>query len=369
MIAPKKSFQHQSKTQALSEHLVDMARDLGPGAKMPTVQELRRELNISIATLDSALAQLESRKVIERKHGVGIFVSPHLHQKAIGLICDPAFFRAGSSPFWQQMIEGARERSVAKGDTFRFYLAIPSHRENLPVHDDLIEDVRAGRLHGALFIGHNKPAVFWLKEQGVPSVAFAGWSECSVHLDYADFVRQAAQTLTKKGCAKLGLLVPWEAGVEPPEEPFYSQAAQSLQRFAKTKKIDITPEWIWEARVLASRVQVPESHEEQGYQAALSLFKNKKVRPDGLIITDDLMTRGAMRACEKLNLQLGRDLEIVSHGNRGSSVLRGYDDGLTVIEFDPAKVTRSMFDALESLMNGDTPPAEILIKPEVRKEI
>ena len=60
----------------------------------------------------------------------------------------------------QSLIESARERSVAKGDTFRFYLAIPSHRENLPVHDDLIEDVHAGRLHGALFIGHNKPAVF-----------------------------------------------------------------------------------------------------------------------------------------------------------------------------------------------------------------
>lgn len=368
MIESKKPFQHFNKTRALSEHLVDMARDLGPGAKMPTIRDLQRDLQVSVATLDSALAQLESQKVIERKHGVGIFVSPHLHQKSIGLICEPAFFRA-ASPFWQRLIEEVRERAAAKGDTFRFYLAIPSGREEVPVHDDLIEDVRARRIEGALFIGHNKPAVFWLKEQGVPSVAFAGWSECSVMLDYGEMVKQAVAALMAQGSRRLALLVPWEEGVKPTEAPLYRQSVKALERECAKHGLRSYPPYVWHPSVVGPSAGVVASHEEQGFQGTKALLGTSKARreksyPNGLISTDDLMTRGALRALAGLKLHVGRDVQVASHANRGSDVLRGFESEVTRIEFDPAAVVQAMFEALEALMAGETAPEFIWIKPE-----
>jgi len=365
MMDSGKRFQHRSKTRALSEHLMGMARDLGPGAKMPTIQELRRELGVSVATLDSALTHLEGQRVIERKHGVGIYVSPHLHQKAIGLICEPAFFRA-ASPFWQRLIEEVGERAGARGDTFRFYLAIPSGREEVPVHDDLLEDVRAGRIQGALFIGHNKPAVFWLKEQGVPSVAFAGWSECAVQLDYGDLVRQAVAHLVARGCRRLALLVPWEAGVEPPQAPLCSPAAQALQRESAARALPFLPELVWEAGAAGHVESTPQGHEEQGFEGTVRLFAGEGARPDGLISTDDLMTRGALHALAQLGLRAGREVQIASHANRGSDVLRGFESDLAIIEFDPAAVVQAMFEALEALMSGGAAPPQILIAPRLR---
>src|SRR5437763_351734 len=44
-------------SESVSDRLAEMALDLGPGAKLPTVAELCRQLGTSRATLDEALAR------------------------------------------------------------------------------------------------------------------------------------------------------------------------------------------------------------------------------------------------------------------------------------------------------------------------
>ena len=100
---------YRSKPQELCAQLAALAQRLGPEAKLPTVTELRKSLGVSLTTLNSALGQLEERGVIERRHGVGIFVAaqwqPKHVPKAISLVCDPTFFQvAGHSPFWDLLV-------------------------------------------------------------------------------------------------------------------------------------------------------------------------------------------------------------------------------------------------------------------------
>lgn len=45
-----------------------------PDGRLPTVPELRAAYDVSITTLDKALAELQSAGVITRRHGAGIFV-------------------------------------------------------------------------------------------------------------------------------------------------------------------------------------------------------------------------------------------------------------------------------------------------------
>ena len=76
MILPEpKPQRREVRAQALRARLVDLAHDLGPGARMPTMLQLRDSLGVSIATLDSALSELEAQNVVYRRHGVGTFVT------------------------------------------------------------------------------------------------------------------------------------------------------------------------------------------------------------------------------------------------------------------------------------------------------
>jgi len=49
-----------------------------PGSQLPTENELIEEFNVSRATLRSAYAKLDERKLIQRRQGIGTFVSKQL---------------------------------------------------------------------------------------------------------------------------------------------------------------------------------------------------------------------------------------------------------------------------------------------------
>lgn len=356
-----------TKAQDAHERLVAMAQKLGPNAKMPTVQQLRRELQVSITTLDTVLTQLEHQNIIFRKQGSGIFVSPRLSQKCVGLVCDPAFFQAGTSPFWQQLVESARTRATIGGEAFRFYLAIPSVTGNYPIHDDLIEDVQSRRIQGVLFVGNNEPAQEWFQENGVPSVVFAGRGQYIVRISYENLAREAAEYLYQKGCRNIALLVSGGVTFEDHHPPLESYPADGFVPWLAEHHLPLRPELVWEANARAFLGQsVPETRQEQGYVAALEIFGATHNRPDSLICTDDMMLRGVLAALRKLGLRPGHDLQVISHTNRGSDLLHGEDVDVALIEVNPADIVQRMFEQLETLMDGREPAEDqIIVQPQL----
>ncbi len=57
------------KQGELVESLTKLARELGPGARLPRVKQLAKALGVSLVTLDAGLRQLEQRDLIERHAG------------------------------------------------------------------------------------------------------------------------------------------------------------------------------------------------------------------------------------------------------------------------------------------------------------
>jgi DNA-binding LacI/PurR family transcriptional regulator len=108
---------------------------------------------------------------------------------------------------------------------------------------------------------------------------------------------------------------------------------------------------------LDSRPSAPtvvDSFQQQGYRTVKDVFERDGLRPDGVIITDDTMTRGALLAMARQGIQPGRDLQLVCHSNRGTGVLLD-DEQVIRVEFDPAEVVRRLFALLETLMAGREP--------------
>lgn len=361
---PVKLIGRQSKTDALRAGIVALAQELGPGARLPTVVQLRDRFGVSLATLDNALGALEAQNVLRRRHGVGVFVSPNLHQRAICLIQDPAV-AAGGSPFWDLLIDQARRRAAAGNEAFSLHYSVPNGVGDAPLHEGLMQDTQGGRVQGVLSVGLRPEASDWIRRQGVPFVAFAGHAEWMVALDGAELVRQGVAQLVNQGCRRIGL---W-ASVPADRSAGDGSRAESETRVFFQRELAAHGLPYDDTLVQDDPPETPTGvPREQGYHAARRVFGDGgHPRPDGVLITDDMMTLGALIGLQNLGISVGKDVQVASHANRGSTVLLGQEDALTRLEIDPAEVAQAMFGLLETLMNGDRPAQAVTwIQPTVR---
>jgi DNA-binding LacI/PurR family transcriptional regulator len=366
-------IRHRTKTQAITAQITELARRLGAGARMPTIQQLCDMLGVSVVTLNRSLSELEAQNIIQRKHGVGIFVSPRIGQRTVGLVYDRDIFAVGASPFCGLLIEAARQRAASESEKFSFYLAMPS-KEGLPVHDDLVEDLRAARLDGLLFVGENNPAAAeYLQRQDVPLIAlsYTPITAHRVYLDWPESVRLGVQALARQGCKRIGLWIPVGGGLGRAGGEASFPERETFRNALKHHKLAFHPALIWRDDELRQDADASAlgTNQEQGFRAAHEIFGDKHKReqaPDGVVILDDMMARGALIALQQFGLRAGRDVQIASHLNKGSGVLGAFRPGVAVMEIDPQQIVAALFGMLETLMNGETPQENVVaIKPKL----
>ncbi len=175
------------------------------------------------------------------------------------------------------------------------------------------------------------------------------------------------ESLAAQGCRRIGLLTSFGflRNLEPPITVDRDAYRETLHRL----NLEFRPEWIWEQRMEGWPAVVPESFgqwEEQGHQAMAALFAARQTgsAPDGLVITDDGMARGALTAARQMGLVVGRDIYIATQANKGSPVLKFCEEPMTLLEVDPIEIVEAMFAMLERLMERGAPPQQaVLIKP------
>jgi DNA-binding LacI/PurR family transcriptional regulator len=359
---------HQTKTQALSASLLELADQLGPDAKLPTMQELSQSLQVSMMTLNRALSELEAQGIIYRRQGSGTYVASRPTQRTIGLVYDRDIFHTGASPFCGLLVDEARRRATSGDEKFSFYLAVPS-AEGEPVHEDLVEDIAKRRVDGILFVGEANPkAAKWLLKQKLPLVALAYTpvAPWRVKINWPQVAQLGVETLAAQGCKNIGLWIPLGVGLG---RVGGARSFAELDTFRDALKVAGLPydaRNVWQLDNLTDEVPATPgvTNQEQGYRAAFETFATNKKAFDGIVVLDDMMTRGALVALEQLGVKVGKDVKIATHLNRGSDVLRGHEDEVFTIEIDPSEITQAMFTMLETLIDGDTPATSpFLIEP------
>ncbi len=358
----------RTKLQETCGQIADLAQTLGPDEKLPTVIQLRDRLGVSVATLNSALTELEAQRLIRRKHGVGIYVSPRISQRTVCLICDPSFFRiSGASPFWNLFVDQVRQRAEAEQEAFSFHFtaddpAFVSQEEavDAPFQSGLISDLVHGRVDGILCVGVLEPTMRWLVKQQVPIVAFAGPGPYRVGVDAKEVTRLGVQALAVKGCRRIAYwspVVPYRAG--PHSLPLDPENRTVFAECLAAEGLTLYPQLIEQNEHLAVLPTFhTQSHQEQGYHLAVKVFgpnNPAENRPDGIVSSDDMMTQGALTSLQRLGLRIGTDVQIATHANVGSPALLGWENDLTMIEVNPAEIVHQMFDKLERLMQGVAP--------------
>jgi DNA-binding LacI/PurR family transcriptional regulator len=340
-----------------------------PGTKLPTVRELCKQLNVAIATLDAALSELETIGVISRRRGSGIFVCQNISQKTVGVIFGLNIFDAGTSPVFRQILDHCQQRAETHNERFSFYIDIDQWDDKIegyppfPAHSNLARDLISSKLHGAFLLWpRDAEEVNWVREHKLPVVSL----ECEgaekngdLRLDYNELQKLGIEALLKQGCRRIGLIQ------NIPDFPAMNELLAPYQAVCRS-------EWVW--RPSRNIIQLDATNEEIGYQvarrmlgSALASKPDRESIPDGLVIMDDMITRGALTALRKLGLSPGKDIHIATHANKGSNTLYGNEEDLTLIEFAPKEIVETLFQMLEFCWerNRLAPPSQS-IKPVVR---
>jgi DNA-binding LacI/PurR family transcriptional regulator len=367
------------KFQAVCARLTDLAHRLGPGEKLPTVAQLRDQLGVSVATLNTALGELEAQHILQRKHGVGIYVSERLHHRTICLVCDPSFFQAAAtSPFWNMLIERSQKRAEAHQEQFSYHFSLPQSSNGeprlAPLHEGLLREIKAGCVDGILAVGLNTPDTAWMEEQWVPFVAFAGPGPYVVGMDNARLVDIAVEQLAAQGCRRIAFwsaVSPHRTEGQPPRATV-PLGVREFKAAMERHGLTFEPALVEDNCHLCREDGKPHTvtHQEQGYNTACRVFGDQKIAPpDGIVCADDMLLVGALNLLPKLGVRVGEDVRIATHGNIGSPVLLGWEDRLTIIAYDPDEVVAEMFRLLERLMEGEKPiPNFAMVRPRLLTE-
>jgi DNA-binding LacI/PurR family transcriptional regulator len=366
----RKPLAYTTKTQALSAHLIKMARQLGPDARLPTMAQLAEETGTSVMTLNRALSELEAQGWVIRRQGSGTYVTERAGQNAVGLVYDREGFGIGESPFRSLLLHEAQRRAEDAGERFSLFLADPS--QNVPVHPDLAEALKTRRVSGLLYAANSRSkALGWLLKQNLPIVAlaYAPLAPYRVRFNHAQTAELGTRELIRQGCKRIALWMPVGVGLGPSEadgtfeelDAYQAALAEGKLKF-DAKLVYRLDEFNHEPAEAGERVR----NREQGQSAARAVFElqDKANWPDGVVCLDDDMTRGALATWLHLGVRVGKEkdatLKVASHTNKNSDLLWGFENTVTLLEFDPAEVAGAMFSMLETLLRDEEPASPVV---------
>lgn len=364
----RKPLAYTTKTQALSAHLIKMARQLGPGARLPTMAQLAEETGTSVMTLNRALSELEAQGWVVRRQGSGTYVTERAGQNAVGLVYDREGFGVGESPFRSLLLHEAQRRAEDANERFSLFLAEAS--QNTPVHPDLAEAIKTRRVSGLLYAANSRSkALAWLLKQNLPLVAlaYAPLAPYRVRINHAQTASMGTRELIRQGCKRIALWMPVGVGLGPSEADETFEELDAYKAALAEGGLKFDSKLVYRLDDLSHEPATERiRNREQGQAAARAVFEaqDKKNWPDGIVCLDDDMTRGALATWLHLGVRVGKEadatLKVASHTNKNSDLLWGFESTVTLLEFDPAEVAGAMFSMLETLLRDEEPASPVV---------
>lgn len=339
-----------SRVEETYGKLLSLAHELGPRAKMPTVRELREDLNVSQATLDAAMVRLETQNVLVRRQGSGVYVSPRLKQRNIALLCDPEFFiSSGVSPFWGHLVSQVRSLASQSEAVLNLQFLKPFVVDDLQITGDpepipaaLQEAIHNQTVHGMICIGAPHPVSRWIEAQGVPVVAYAGAANYMLAHDNGALLEQGIAELMRQGCRSV---MAWLPPFSPETRFVHEAYERAVLRHGKERFV---PLFAAEAMPGGSA-----SFGQYSFNLALQRFGVASLRPDGIVFVNDVHAQAVLMAFYRLGITVGKEVRVATHSNAGSPTLLAWHEQITRLEYDLSDLVTLLFETLDARMNGE----------------
>jgi LacI family transcriptional regulator len=334
--------------------------------KRPTQQDVAKLAGVSRATVSYVLNGLTDGRVL---------ISEETHKKVavaieeLGYVPDASAqaLRTGNTKnigliipdmdnphFWEQA-DGVEKEVLASG----YRLLLSSMELNVAYGEDIFKDLSRQRIDGLILSGafinrseHVQKSLGQFRKRRLPIVEITDNLALDNHLDrvssdYYLATKEVMAHLLSLGHRKIGF-------VHGVQEPFLAEDRLiPYQESLATAGLPVADELIIRCGVTI----------QDGYQAAEKLLQDSK-RPTALIVVNDLLAMGVMRAAVDLGLKIPQDLSVV-----------GYDDipfaryltpRLTTVSKNPVGLGQEAVKLLLArIQEPDRPQQTINLPPRV----
>lgn len=333
-----------SKKQLLEEKIFEMCVKSGPSAQLPSFRELCRAFGVSKTTLDYALSELEQRRLIVRHHGKGIYTSPSVGQRTVGVVLGNDIFTPSYSPYWHLLLQAAREQLDNAGLRINSYFDLPTGSGAFAARQQLEEDLLSKRLDGLLLIARqSSEEIAWLQKWEIPLVTLP--SDTAWGVTSSPIHARAIRALAERGCKR----IVWMGFSSEPTR-------QRIRECLSSEGLPADSTQLWTSDLIPTACA---SREELAHLIMDKMWAGASPRVDGFILDDDTMTRGVITCLERYGVKVGSEVIIASAANKGSPILADYTSKLIIFEHDPQLQAHAALEMLETLMNGKHPPEPV----------
>lgn len=337
------------RVQATYENLEERIRGMLPRTQLPSMPELRREMSVSQATIERAYDRLEARGLIERKKRKGVFVADRMQTGEFAIVMRPALLGIGASPYYRNVSSHLIHFLHERGPQWRVHMHLGRQTgtpAEFPSTLDLLESDVLPQLRG-VFSFHELPELGEALEKAQVPVVYLGSKVEATSVGYddeADFIRKSLTHLRECGCSSVGLI-----NVTHPCE---SQLVRNFRQEVPRAGLVTRPEWLGNEDANAS--------ERGGYETFLRFWSNDS-RPDGVIVGDDVVANGVLRATLQLGVRLPEDIRLVTFANRGVDF--AYHLPVSRIEYDMRDLAQRAVEMMMSRISGESIAEKRILLP------
>lgn len=307
-------------------------RKLSPGQKIPALRTLASRLKVSVSTLQSAIAVLRQRGLVESRQGSGVFVSGSRNLLRVGILSELDPFASTISPFFRTVISGLRTRLAESKIEPIHYLGhvVPGEGpSDTPTCPELWEDVSAGRLDGVVVVNTPSTPAWYRRVNASPVPMVGALTPYRVELDWAGMTKAAVGDLAGKGCKRLGL-IGW--GGE-----------DSFREEVKGHGLSTSDAWV--------RTDLDPGIPGAGWTEFRQIWSSPGGRPDGLVVLDDRLFIDVQLAILELGVQVPYELQLAVFVSRGIS--QPVRMAAALLEIEPEDTVRGLTNFMLQRLAGE----------------
>jgi len=314
------------------------------GEKLASQNELAVRFKTSALTVREALSALAEEGLIERRRGSGTYVADQRSRQHIGVLIEMDIAHPRTSYFYRRVTQQLRVLLRERG--YREQLYAGHHPPGEPWNGELscrefLEDLNRGLLRGLAVVGTDARGAWFgeVRRHGLPVVGAGQGYEYCVTIDMRRLMRAGLDYLLAHGRRRLAYMA-WGN-------------ADDFMAALRERGVEVRPGWI--------RHDLHPSAQGAGWEELREIWASSGDKPDGLLISDDLLFSDARAAVADLDIRVPGELMIVSHANRGMWFPSSFP--VTRIEVDPDACAQAMGAALTDLVEGRTPAAKRMEAP------
>ncbi len=277
----------------------EILADCQVGERFGSQNELSRRFGVSTLTVREAVNALVQEGLLERRRGSGTYVLDTSAGKAIAILVELDITEGTASHFYLGIVRSLEEYFSQRGHVARTYIGHaeamqPEHVE-LPTSKAFWDDYERDQIAGVVHVGYY-PTPRFTSLMDAKNIPQATRLESVYLIDYKLIAKAAAEAIVAAGARRIALIQ-------------HASHEQSIATVLARHGLELNADWVG---------QVSGGGQFETATAAFRhIWQAGPVRPDGLIVMDDVLYRGLAPMLLANGIRVPQDLAVVSHANRG----------------------------------------------------